>query len=428
MDKTSKPPLITPPRNGNGHHSEDPHLTEKLQELEARRQDGQQLIDEAFEPVMERDAIQRETDVPDSGYHGHAKIKPAENRQSNPFNPPAHWKRLDVAQVRAWDCKPLHPIVEGIIARTNFIFVAAQSQTGKTLFFLWLGRKLLHDGTLLGKYSIAPVRRVLYFLLEDPDRRAQDRILDVEDEFPKLDPDRFIIYVAPGFKLTDLRMLQWLKETIGPDAADTVVILDTYQKATPGISSFDDEKQSEILHSLSNLTRELNTTLIVVDHIRKESNGHSKGKSRELTIDDLKGSGGKVANADCVILMQRTPDRKQIKFYSRSKDFDSDVRVLLNVSPRGSKEPKFSYAGDLEQMGARSHGTAEARRKKVLEAMAPDIWMSIDEIAKACHVNETGKKTLQRDLAAMTGTELDSAGEKKARRYCRNVESIGQDA
>src|SRR5262249_5931262 len=160
--------------------------------------------------------------------------------EEEPFTVPEHWKRLDVANVRNWQCEPLQPIVDGIIARGNFVFVAAQSQTGKTLLGLYLARKILQGGLLFGKYAITPVDRVLYLLLEDPDLRAQARIIDTEHEFEALEPERFIIHVAPSFTLTDERMFEWLTQIITSEKRN-VVIVDTYQKSTPGISSFDDE-------------------------------------------------------------------------------------------------------------------------------------------------------------------------------------------
>jgi len=342
------------------------------------------------------------------------------------WSAPEHWKRLDVANVRDWKCTPKIPIIDGILAHGNLVFLVAQSQTGKTLLGLNLFRKLLHAGKLFGRYEITPIERVAYLLLEDPDRRAQERILDTEHEFADspLEPGRFIIHVAPSFTLTDPRMFDWMERVIVTEKVGAIAI-DTYQKSTPGIASYDDEKQGEILHRLANLTRKLGVTIIVMDHFRKEGNGGGKGKHRELTLDDVKGSGGKVQNADVVILLQRTADRKQIKFQSYSKDFDNPIRILLDVAPRGSEAPKFSYAGDLDALGARSHGKTEARQKAILEALTPGEWVSITEIARLCSVDEKGMKTLQRDLKALK--ELDVTGEKKLQRYCR-PNSIGQTA
>ena len=59
-------------------------------------------------------------------------------------------------------------------------------------------------------------------------------------------------------------MVQYLEQLIFTHGF-SVVFLDTYQKATPGLTSYDDEKQSVILQRLANMTRRLGVTIIVLD-------------------------------------------------------------------------------------------------------------------------------------------------------------------
>src|SRR5262249_23308406 len=160
-----------------------------------------------------------------------------------------------------------------------------------------------------------PLEKVLYLGLEDPDRRFKNRLLDIRPAFDAIGPERFILHTAPDFNLSDKRMVAYLESLIVLHGFK-VVFLDTYQKATPGLTSFDDEKQAVILHRLSNLTRKHDVTIIVLDHVRKRTNG---AKRSELSLDDIKGTGGKPQNADCIVLVERTPDRKQVKLQSFSK-------------------------------------------------------------------------------------------------------------
>src|SRR5262245_47940973 len=96
-----------------------------------------------------------------------------------PFVPPPYWRDYDLADLGTWDCEPLVPIVDGIIARGNLVYIAAETQTGKTLLGLYLAQRILARGDLFGKYPITPVQTVWYLVLEDPARRVQDRLLDV---------------------------------------------------------------------------------------------------------------------------------------------------------------------------------------------------------------------------------------------------------
>src|SRR5207247_432676 len=144
---------------------------------------------------------------------------------------PSHWKRLDLADLHEWQCEPLVPLIDGIIARGNLVYVAAETQTGKTLLGLYIARKLLQVGKLFEKHSITPIDRLLYLVLEDPDRRAKDRLLDTDHEFVEpVDRERCIFHIAPGFNLSDSKMFTWMEQVITSERRE-VVFLDTYQKA-----------------------------------------------------------------------------------------------------------------------------------------------------------------------------------------------------
>jgi hypothetical protein len=366
----------------------------------------------------EREAIQQEASSGRSSSFATSDNAKADEQDASRFTVPAHWKRLDLADLGNWECEPLVPIVDGIIAQGNIAYVAAETQTGKTLLWVYTARMMIQGGELFGKFRITPVDKMLYLVLEDPGRRIEARLLDTDPEFPgPVERDRCIFYVAPGFRLDDDRMFSWLESVIVSEGRKFVVV-DTYQKSTPGLSSFDDEKQSVILHKLADLTRRLQITLIVIDHVRKRP---GTGRRAELSIDDIKGTGGKAQNADCVILMERTPDRKQIKFPAFSKGFDTPVRILRNVAPKGSKEPKFSYVADLAALGRSSHEEAEKRKQAVLDAMKPGEWMKASDIVSAAKVPE---RSIQRTLKNLSDAgRIDKADKGKNTRYCRSADS-----
>ena len=329
------------------------------------------------------------------------------------FERPNHWKRLDVAEINTWNCPPLVPIVEGMIAHGNFVFVAAQTQVGKTLFALYLGLKLINGGRLFDRFKIHPVRKILYFGLEDPERRFQARLLDYGLSLPT--SDQFIIEYCPGLKINDDAMFNYFQRIVTEEKAD-FVFLDTYQKSTPGISSFNDEQQSIILHRLANLTRESNVTLTVLDHLRKSDN--SKNRSL-VSLDDVKGTGGKIQNADCTILLERSGS-KQIKFQCRSKDFDEHIAILLNVSPQNSGKEKFTYAAELSPESNKQK--AENTRNKILETLSTDVWVSPADI----NVDALSKATIRRHLDALLQQRLcERQGSGRATKYRKSAHTEG---
>jgi hypothetical protein len=333
--------------------------------------------------------------------------------------PRPYWQRLDAADIAEWSCEPLRPIVDGILARGNLACIVAETQTGKTLLSLYLARRFLAGGRLFGKFQITPVERVMYLVLEDPARRIRERLLDTAQEFDgPASRDRLIFHVAPGFSLADSGMWMWFEGLIAAERPD-VVFVDTYQKATPGINSFDDALQSPLLHKLADLTRRLGVTVVVIDHVRKRPAG---GNRAAVTIDDLKGTGGKAQNCDVVILMERTKNRQGITFQSFSKDFDVPVRIELRVAPQGSREEmKFTYVQDLALPAGRE-GRGRARLltdETIMNALSTEQGRSTSTVAKTCGVSSA---TMRRELTrlAKDGKVVPNGEKGRKRLYSRN--------
>lgn len=292
--------------------------------------------------------------------------------------PAEHWRLLDVFDVEQWDCLPLMWMIEGMVAVGNLVLIGASTQTGKTLLGLDMATVLACGGDLFGRFPVDGGWRILYLALEDPDRRIKDRLLDIRagggGKRLSTKEGQFMVHLAPGLNLNEPSYFVYLEKLI-VEGGFNVVFIDTYQKATPGLSSFNDEAQSVILHRLSDLTRKHYVTLIILDHLRKAQN---QGRARRLiTIDDIKGTGGKAQNADVVILLERLGP--QISFRSFSKDADTPVQILLDVSRQGSGEPKFQYAGELDSsVGNRTDHTC----RKVWDALSLDEPVPMSELVK----------------------------------------------
>jgi Fic family protein len=115
-------------------------------------------------------------------------------------------------------------------------------------------------------------------------------------------------------------------------------------------------------------------------------------------MDDIKGTGAKPQNADCVILVERTADRRQIKLQSFSKDSDENIRILLNVSARDSKEPKFTYAGELKESGSHCQRRGQLNESRILAAMKSGNSLASSNIAKTTGLSDA---TVRRSLTAL---------------------------
>jgi len=311
---------------------------------------------------------------------------------------------LDVADVDKWECTPLTWVIEGMIALENLVLLAAMTQTGKTLLGLYLAWAIASGQRFLDRYETGQFK-VLYLVLEDPVRRIRDRLIDMKAAMTK--PGQFIVHIAPGFNLGNLSLFTYMEGLIEKEEFK-VIFLDTYQRATPGLSSFDDERQSEILHGLSDLTRKHKIAMVVLDHIRK-SNNNSRSSRKTISIDDIKGTGGKPQNADSVILLQR--ESKQLKFECSSKDADGKISMLLNVSAQGAAGPKFQYSGELMA----SDGGRGSRERRLFDAIRPGEEVSCGEL---CVRTKSSPATVRRAARVLIdGNQLTTNG--KSGRWLR---------
>jgi DNA-binding transcriptional ArsR family regulator len=333
------------------------------------------------------------------------------------FIPADYWRLYDVSDVQKWECPPLQPIIEGILAKGNLCWIAAETQTGKTLFMLFVCLQLLRRGKLFDKFPITPVNKILYLGLEDPARRFKARLAEMITK--AIEAGRFVMYIAPGLSIADSRCFQFLENMIEEGGFDLVVV-DTFQAATMGIPSFDDEKLSIVIRRLLEITRRLGTTIIVNDHFRKTQN-HKKRIG--LDLNDVKGSGGKLQNADVFLLMDR--QNGQLRISGKSKEWDRPIGFLLNVTPQGSTEAeKFTYAGDLEDMAANMKVLGKTNRKKVLEAIPGDDWVTRAQIVIATGMTD---RTVKNHIASLIKSDLvhTNGREGKAIRY-QSGNGIGQ--
>ena len=333
------------------------------------------------------------------------------------FIPPEHWKCLDVAELEEWECPKTEWLIKDIIAKGTFNLVAAASQTGKSLLWLYICSKLLQGGKLFKRFDIKPIDKILYLALEDPIQRLRDRLSEVID--PKsIDSDRFKILPANDLNLSKNDHFDYLEKTISENGFQ-LVVLDTYQKATSGLDSYKDEAQSKILHRLANLTRTLNTTVVVIDHLRKPKNAWQK---RNFDIEEIKGTGGKAQNADSVILMKRNDQIINVRVIA--KDSDKQNHFTLRVNKRGAEGEKFEYVGTVDESKIPSKSNKELNREVVLEEFKKRGIASIPDVAKATKISNSTVGRFVEGFVAMSMLEKTGQGRNTKYEYINQDETI----
>jgi len=163
---------------------------------------------------------------------------------------------------------------------------------------------------------------------------------------------------------------------------------------------------------LKKLNRAHNLTILMIDHTRKPPVGQSP--LQLANPFELRGSTAKYGCADFMMCVARKEQGGQLQVYCENKDTDLCPRFFVDVSPKGSTDPKFRWAedvvsGDLKAVGA-------ANREKVLLAVGTD-WVSAKEIRQQVTLSSS---TVGDHLRHLIESEfVEKKGENNMTRYRR---------
>lgn len=218
---------------------------------------------------------------------------------------------------------PVPWLVEGIVAASGVTVLAAAPKTGKSFCAIdlmlsmvhgrqhWLGRALRQGQQPHG---------VLYAPLEgragiSSRYRAWRAAHPAEKLVGKI--DMLIRHELPGAVLGAegvAMTIAWVREKVvefrEAGTPLSLVVIDTLGQATEGDEN-DAATTGAAMRACATLASELNVAVLVVHHIRKGANG-SSGKGRELTLDDVRGSGAIVGAVDGILGLSKTKEEGRI--------------------------------------------------------------------------------------------------------------------
>ncbi len=340
----------------------------------------------------------------------------ADRRESHSEEPAAKigWELQDLGTVESWETEPLEWDVEPIIPKGSIGFLSGAPKTAKSfaaedLSIQW-AQAHAREVKWLGRFPVAP-RRVLYVAREDPARRLKERALEINHSygFGPIPEGVVFFLIRERFHLTNSEHVDWLREEVSRRGID-VLILDVLNRMVPDLDELNAKDMAVMVSILEALNRDLGITILLLDHTRKPMNGPKSGRDRqEPNPFDLKGSVAKYGCADFMICLARTEEPGRLQMYCENKDTDERPHFLVDVSPKGSSEPKFRFAGDIERFANDMKAKGDANREKVLEVLT-ERWMTPAEIAEATGL---ASPTVRQHLA-----RLESAG--KAQRDGKN--------
>ena len=269
-------------------------------------------------------------------------------RQSH--DPKTRWTLAELQQTEFPD--PVGP-VQGIIP-IGLSILGGRPKQGKSWFVLQLGCTLARGGTFL-KQALLP-GRVLYYALEDSPRRLKNRVrkLGVTSEAP-IEFERTIQPLHRG-GLVDLRQKA---------SEYSLIIIDTLARAMPGLDfSKDAGLISDVLGQAQRIALENNTAILVVQHTRKPTGVDAD------PIDDILGTTGLTAPADCVLALYKASGKTQLK--GRGRDLD-DIDLILHFDPIGCS---WQLIGETETVNRLES------EKEIMRIVGEGQGVTASEVAK----------------------------------------------
>lgn len=215
-----------------------------------------------------------------------------------------------------------------------------------------------------------PHVRVLYYSLDDPERRLQDRLNKLG-----LDPSASVEFEREIKPLHLGGIADIEQEANNHD----VIVIDTIRRAMPGKDfNKDGALFDDVLGQLQTIAQNKHMSIIVVLHTRK-----SFGQDLDPR-DDILGSTGLTASADCILAIYKQSGKTHTLFKGIHKDF-GDIDLTIEFDPITCAWQLVGITGEVVE------GENE---NEILEAM-PDLGLAkVSEIALAIHKDRanTGKR------------------------------------
>ena len=209
------------------------------------------------------------------------------------------------------------PVVEDFLPGNGVFLFCGSSKIGKSWLALDIG---LHvsTGKKFWDYEVKKTS-VLYLCLEDGERRLQDRMFTLANEYPSS------FYYTTESMTIDTNLIQQLDEQmkIHPDIGliiiDTLAAIRGEQIAVSGNVYLGDYN---IVRSLHEFALKHNITILMVHHVRKLRSVDP--------FDDISGSNGLYGASDGAFIMRRETFNgdSTVKLYHRHRDMEERIYTI----------------------------------------------------------------------------------------------------
>ncbi len=329
------------------------------------------------------------------------------------------WQLCDAWDLEAWRVEPVSWLVDPIIPAGSVGFMCGQPKLGKSLLALDLSLHLanahLEQTKWLGRFECSP-SKILYVAREDPASRIKERGLEISQTYgwSFVMPETLHFLIRERINLLDQLHLDWLGQQIEEREID-FLILDVFNRMIPGLDENSAKDMAQAVDVIEDLNRTYGVTILMLDHTRKPAVGQKT--VQEPNPFELRGSTAKYGCADFMICVGRTKQHGRLQVYCENKDTDQCPNFLVDVSPKGSTDPKFRWAGDVLQLREDRKSVGKHNRQRVLETVRESESTGISK-HEICAKTGLSPSTVGSHLAVLKESDaINQVGENKQTRY-----------
>ncbi len=208
----------------------------------------------------------------------------------------------------------IDPLIDNLLPGCGVFLFCGSSKIGKSWLALDIG---LHvsSGKKFWGYDVVQ-KAVLYLCLEDGERRLQDRVLSIADDY------RGSFYYSTESMTIDTNLTKQLGEQLKLHPDIGLIIIDTLaavrgELTTANNAYLTDYNTMRTLHEFS-LAHTI--TILVIHHVRKMKTSDP--------FDDISGTNGLFGSADGAFIFRKEKYDDAVKLYSRCRDMEERVLTL----------------------------------------------------------------------------------------------------
>lgn len=327
---------------------------------------------------------------------------------------------ISIDDEAAWAALPDETFyVPEIIALNQIAFVVAEPKAGKSLLTLDLAWALAQDRGATWPFgrpesnNQSPAvtgAKVLFLALEDARSTVKVRRQQFLVAYGGTNDRLRIAFVrSRPFLLYEPRDIDELRSHL--DDGFNVIVLDTLGASSGGKGDTKREDWAEVIEPHLRMIRDRPTTLIIVEHVRKDSGAESRAKARakrgRIEKPDPHGLFGSVAKRALyasALYLGDTPWPRRFSVYVESKVSDAAPWFLVERAPmHESPGWRHRYVGEVataqQELAAKSKEEGERNYQDVLVALQDGPLTYAEITAKTGHCRSTVQGHVQSAMA-----------------------------